>query len=346
MRHQRKEWVRLSWKRPWQVVMRRRDFLTFLAGLTTWPIGAHAEQSAIPTVGFLSSLSAAALIGPVAAFRDGLQSVGYTEGKNVEIEFRWADGRYDRLPALAAELVARQVTVIVTVGGDPPAFAAKAASTTIPIVFMVGRDPVELGLVRSLSRPSSNATGINLLITEMESKRIELIEQLAPTSKVLAVFVNPKNADADVQLKAIQSAAHTLNERIKIFNVSSEVELENAFANFKKDDIGGFALVADPFFVNRRDQIISSAARGRFPGIYFLREFAESGGLVSYGSDLAEAYRQAGVYAGKILSGAKPNDLPVVQPTKFDLVINLKTAKVLGITVPASLLAIASRVIE
>ena len=243
-------------------------------------------------------------------------------------------------------MVARQVTVIVTVGGDPPAFAAKAASTTIPIVFMVGRDPVELGLVRSLSRPSSNATGINLLITEMESKRIELIEQLAPTSKVLAVFVNPKNADADVQLKAIQSAAHTLNERIKIFNVSNEVELENAFANFKKDDIGGFALVADPFFVNRRDQIISSAARGRFPGIYFLREFAESGGLVSYGSDLAEAYRQAGVYAGKILSGAKPNDLPVVQPTKFDLVINLKTAKVLGITVPASLLAIASRVIE
>jgi len=326
--------------------MRRRDFLTFLAGLGTWSFGTHAEQSAIPRVGFLSSLSAPALTGPVAAFRGGLQSVGYTEGKNVEIEFRWADGHYDRLPALAAELVARQVKVIVTVGGDPPAFAAKAASTTIPIVFLVGRDPVELGLVRSLSRPSGNATGINLLITEMESKRIELIEQLAPTSKVLAVFVNPKNADADVQLKAVQSAARTLNERIKIFNVSNEVELENAFADFKKDDIGGFTLVADPFFVNRRDQIISSAAEGRFPGIYFLREFAESGGLVSYGSDLAEAYRQAGVYAGKILSGAKPNDLPVVQPTKFDLVINLKTAKALGINVPASLLAIASRVIE
>jgi ABC-type uncharacterized transport system substrate-binding protein len=297
-------------------------------------------------VGFLSSLSAAALAGPVAAFRDGLQSAGYTEGKNVEIEFRWADGRYERLPALAADLATRQVAVMVTVGGDPPAFAAKAASTTIPIVFMVGRDPVELGLVRSLNRPGGNATGINLLITEMESKRIELIQQLAPTRNVLAVLVNPKNADADVQLKAVQSAAHAFNKQIKIFNVSNEVELEKAFARFREEDIGGFILVADPFFVNRRDQIISSAAQGRFPGVYFLREFAESGGLASYGSNLVEAYRQAGVYTGKILSGSKPNDLPVVQPTKFDLVINLKTAKALGLNVPPSLLAIADEVIE
>jgi putative ABC transport system substrate-binding protein len=326
--------------------VRRREFLTSLAGLTTWPFGVHAEQAAIPAVGFLSSLSAAALTGPVAAFRDGLQSAGYTEGKNVEIEFRWADGRYDRLPALAADLATRQVAVIVTVGGDPPAFAAKAASTTIPIVFMVGRNPVELGLVRSLNRPGGNATGINLLITEMESKRIELIQQLAPTRKVLAVLVNPKNADTDVQLQAVQSAAHAFNEQIKIFNVSNEVELEKAFARFREDDVGGFILVADPFFVNRRDQIISSAAQGRFPGVYFLREFAESGGLVSYGSNLAEAYHQAGVYAGKILGGAKPNDLPVVQPTKFDLVINLKTAKALGLNVPPSLLAIADEVIE
>ena len=326
--------------------MRRREFLASLAGLTIRPFGVHAEQAAIPAVGFLSSLSAAALGGPVAAFRDGLQSAGYTEGKNVEIEFRWADGHYDRLPALAADLVTRQVAVIVTVGGDPPAFAAKAASTTIPIVFMVGRDPVELGLVRSLNRPGGNATGINLLLTEMESKRIELIRQLVPTRNVLAVLVNPKNADADVQLKVIQSAAHVLNEQIKIFNVSTEVELDKAFANFREDDIGGFIVVADPFFVNRRDQIISSAARGRFPGVYFLREFAESGGLASYGSNLAEAYRQAGIYAGKILTGVKPNDLPVVQPTKFDLVINLKTAKALGLNVPSSLLAIADEVIE
>ena len=324
--------------------MRRREFLTSLAGLTTWPFGVHAEQAAIPSVGFLSSLSAAALSGPVAAFRDGLQSTGYTEGNNVEIEFRWADGHYDRLPALANDLVRRQVAVIVTLGGGPPASAAKAASTTIPIVFMVGRDPVEMGLVKSLNRPSGNATGINLLIVEMESKRIELIRQLAPTNSVFAVLVNPKSADADVQLKAVQSAAHALNEQIKIFNISNEVDVERAFAKFRED--GGFILVADPFFVNRRDRIISSAAQGRFPGLYFLREFAESGGLASYGSDLAEAYRQVGVYTGKILSGAKPDDLPVVQPTKFDFVINLKTAKALGLNVPPSLLAIADEVIE
>jgi putative ABC transport system substrate-binding protein len=182
--------------------MKRREFLAFLTGLTTWPLGAHSEQAAIPTVGFLSSLSAAALTGPIAAFRNGLQSAGYTEGKNVEIEFRWADGHYDRLPALAADLVSRLVTVIVTVGGDPPAFAAKAASTTIPIVFMVGRDPVELSLVKSLNRPGGNTTGINLQLSEMESKRIELIRQLVPTSRILAVLVNPKNADAGVQLEA------------------------------------------------------------------------------------------------------------------------------------------------
>jgi putative ABC transport system substrate-binding protein len=241
----------------------------------------HAEQAAIPTVGFLSSLSAAALTGPIAAFRDGLQSAGYTQGKNVEIEFRWAEGHYDRLPALAADLVARQVAVIVTIGGDPPAFAAKTASITIPIVFMVGRDPVELGLVRSLNRPGGNATGINLLISEIESKRLELIRQLAPTRNVLAVLVNPKNADADVQLKAVQVASHALNEQIRIFNVSNEAEIERAFATFREDNIGGFILVADPFFVDRRDQIISSAAQGHFPGVYFLREFAESGGLAS-----------------------------------------------------------------
>jgi putative ABC transport system substrate-binding protein len=326
--------------------MRRREFLAFLTGLTTWPFGAHAEQPAIPIVGFLSSLSAAALVGPITAFRNGLQSVGYTEGKNVEIEFRWADGHYDRLPALAADLVSHQAAIIVTVGGDPPASAAKASSTTIPIVFMVGRDPVELGLVKSLSRPGGNATGINLQVAELESKRIELMRQLAPTGRNLAVLVNPKNADADLQVKAVQLAAHALNEQIKIYNISNEVELENAFAAFRKDDIKGFILVADPFFVDRRDQIISSAAHGRVAGVYFLREFAESGGLISYGSDLAEAYRQAGIYAGKILGGAKPNELPVVQPTKFDLVINLRAARALGLTVPASLLAIADQVIE
>lgn len=231
-------------------------------------------------------MSAASLTGQVAAFKKGLQSVGYTEGKNVEIEFRWAEGHYDRLPALATDLVRRQVAVIVTIGGGPPAFAAKAASTTIPIVFMVGRDPVEMGLVKSLNRPGGNATGINLLIVEMKSKRIELIRQLAPTSNVFAILVNPKSPDADVQLRAVQSAADALNEQIKIFNASNEIELERAFANFREDNIGGLILVADPFFMNRRDQIISSAAQGRFPALYFLREFVESGGLASYGSNL------------------------------------------------------------
>jgi ABC-type uncharacterized transport system substrate-binding protein len=327
--------------------MRRREFISLILGAAAArPLAARAEQTAIPAVGFLSALSVAALTGPVAAFRDGLQSVGYSEGKNVEIEFRWANGHYDQLPALAAEVVRHQVRVIVTVGGDPPAFAAKAASTTIPIVFMVGRDPVELGLVASLSRPGGNATGINLLISEIESKRIELMRQLAPTSSVFAVFVNPKNADAVVQLNVVQSAALALNQRIKVYNASNQLELEKAFGSFKQDDIGGFILVADPFFVNRRDEIISSAAQGRIPAVYFLREFAESGGLASYGTSLDEAYRQAGIYAGKILNGTKPTDLPVVQSTKFDLVINLKTAKALGLTVPSSLLAIADEVID
>ena len=317
-----------------------------MAGLTTWPFGVHAEQAAIPAVGFLSSFSAAALSGPVAAFRDGLQSAGYTEGKNVEIEFRWADGHYDRLPALANDLVRRQVAVIVTLGGGPPASAAKAASTTIPIVFMVGRDPVEMGLVKSLNRPSGNATGINLLIVEMESKRIELIRQLAPTNSVFAVLVNPKSADADVQLKAVQSAAHALNEQIKIFNISNEVDVERAFAKFREDGIGGFILVADPFFVNRRDQIISSAAQGRFPGLYFLREFAESGGLASYGGNLIDSYRLTGAYVARILKGEKPADLPVQQGTKLELFINAKSAKALGITVPLPLSGRADEVIE
>jgi putative ABC transport system substrate-binding protein len=326
--------------------VRRRDFIAAVGSAATWPFVAHAQLAALPVVGFLSSLSSAALTGPVAAFRQGLASSGYEEGKNVAIEFRWAEGHYDQLPALAADLVQKRAAVIVTVGGDPPAFAAKAASTTIPIVFMVGRDPVELGLVRSLNQPGGNATGINLQISEIESKRIELIRQLAPTRNVLAVLINPKNADADVQLKVVQSAAHTLNEQIKIFNVSTESELEEAFASFKEGNIGGFILLADSFFVDRRDQIISFAAQGRFPGVYFLREFAESGGLASYGSSLAEAYRQASVYAGKILSGVKPSDLPVVQPIKFDLVINLKTVRALGLNVPPSLLAIADEVIE
>jgi ABC-type uncharacterized transport system substrate-binding protein len=326
--------------------MRRREFITILGAAAGWPLTAIGQDRPRPIIGFLSSLSAGALSAPVTAFRTGLQSVGYEDGKNAAIEFRWADGHYDQLPALAADLVRVGAAVIVSVGGDPPAFAAKAASRTVPLVFMVGRNPVELGLVASLNRPGGNATGINLLIAETETKRIEILRQLVPGNTRFAVLVNPKNADAGVQLSMVQSAAQALNQKIAIINASTEFELDEAFARFRDEAIGAFIVVADPFFVNRRDQIISLSNRQRTPGMYFLREFAESGGLASYGVSLTDAYRQAGVYTGKILGGTKPDDLPVVQPTKFDLVINVKAAKMLGLSIPTPLLATADEVIE
>ena len=327
--------------------MRRRDFIAIFGGVTAgWPLAARAQQPALPVVGFLSSLSAAALTDPVAAFRKGLKSLGYEDGKNVAIEFRWAEGRYDRLPDLATELVQKRASVIVTIGGDQPAFAAKAASTTIPLVFMVGQDPVKSGLVTSLGRPGGNATGVNLLIVETESKRVDLLRELAPPASVFAALINPKSAYAQMQSSAVTSAAHNIGQQIEIINASNELDLENAFVRFVQDKIGAFLLTADPFFVYRREQIIAAAAKHQIPGVYFLREFAESGGLASYGTSLADAYWQVGVYAGKILGGTRPADLPVIQPTKFELVINLKTAKALGIAVPPSLLAIADQVIE
>jgi putative tryptophan/tyrosine transport system substrate-binding protein len=326
--------------------MRRREFIAALGGAAAWPLVARAQNQPLPVVGFLSSLSAGALTGPINSFRSGLQSVGYEDGKNVAIEFRWADGHYDQLPALAADLVRTHVAVVVTVGGDPPAFAAKVASQTIPIVSMVGRNPVDLGLVTSLNRPGGNLTGINLLITETESKRIEILRQLVPSASRFAVFINPKNADAEVQLTMVQSAAKALNQQIEVVNASTESEIEKAFTVLEHDAVAGFMVVADPFFVNWRDRIILAANQRRIPGVYFLREFAQAGGLASYGVSLLDAYRQAGVYAGKILDGIKPADLPVVQPTKFDLVINLKTAKALGLDVPPTLLARADEVIE
>jgi putative ABC transport system substrate-binding protein len=329
--------------------VKRRDFIVVLAGTAASAAvsrASSAQQPSLPIVGFLSSLSAGALTGPVAAFRQGLASVGYEEGKNVAIEFRWADGHYDLLPALAVELVQQRAAVIVSVGGDPPAFAAKAASATIPLVFMVGQDPVKLGLVTSLSRPGGNATGVNLLVSETESKRIELLRELAPGATTFAALINPKNADAGAQSSVIMAAAQAMGQRIEVINASTDADLENAFARFTPGNIGGFLLVADPFFVYRRQQIIAAAAQRRVPAVYFLREFAESGGLASYGTSLADAYRQAGAYAGKILSGTKPADLPVVQATKFDFVINLKTAKGMGLAVSAKLLALADEVIE
>ena len=326
--------------------MNRRAFIAVLGSAAAWPVVVRAQNLSLPMVGFLSSLSADALAGPVNAFRMGLMSVGYEDGKNVAIEFRWAGGRYDQLPALAADLVRACVAVIVTVGGDPPAFAAKAASRTIPIVFMVGRNPVELGLVASLNRPEGNLTGINLLIAETESKRIEILRQFVPNASRFAVLINPKNADAKVQLSMLQSAATALAQQIEVINASTEADIDQAFTVIAQGAISGFLVVADPFFVNWRERIILAANQHRIPGMYFLREFAQAGGLASYGVSLADAYRQAGVYAGKILNGVKAAELPVVQPTKFDLVINLKTANALGLTVPQRLLYTADEVIE
>ncbi len=326
--------------------MKRREVVTLLGGVITgWPLG-RAQQQPVSVIGFLSSLSEPALKGPVVAFKQGLQSTGYEQGKNVAIEFRWAEGNYELLPTLAAELVRRQVAIIVTVGGDPPAFAAKAAATGIPIVFMVGRDPVKLGLVTSLNHPGGNATGINLLITETEAKRVELLRKLTPPNSTLAALVNPKNTDAKVQSDAIESAAVSMGQRVTIIHVSNDIDLEDALAALSKKHIAGFAVTADPFFVYRREQIIAAAKQERIPAVYFLREFAESGGLASYGTNLAESYRQLGIYAGKILGGTKPADLPVIQPDKFELVINSRTAKALDIPVPYDVLAIADEVIE
>jgi len=326
--------------------MRRREFVALLGGAVAWPVAARAQRQPTPVVGFLGSLSPEAVARPLNAFRNGLAEIGYRENETVAVEYRWAAGEYDRLPALAADLVEHHVTVLVTAGGDPPAFAARRATTTIPIVFMVGRDPVKLGLVASLSRPGGNATGINLLITEMESKRIEILRAIAPDAARIAVIMNPKNADAEVQLLDVRSAARILGRQIDIIDASNDVDLGRAFTRIAQGKTGAFILAADPFFVNRRDRIISFASENRIPAVYFVREFADSGGLISYGSNLTDAYRQVGLYAGKILNGVKPSELPVVQPTRFELVVNLRTAKALGLEVPPTLLALADEVIE
>ncbi len=281
-----------------------------------------------------------------AAFQAPALVSGFDEGKTVGIEYRWAEGQYDRLPDLAIDLVRRQVAVIVTVGGDPPALAAKAATSTIPIVFMVGRNPVKFGLVASLNRPGGNATGVNLYITETEAKRIELLRDLVPTATTLAVLMNPKTADAEIQASEVLAAARALRQQIEIMNASSELDIDTAFASLVQRKVGGLLVGADPFFNNRRDLIVSLAARYAIPTVYPLRDFADSGGLISYGTSLTDAYRQVGIYVGRILKGEKPAELPVVQPTKFELVINLKTMKVLGLKVPPTLLALADEVIE
>ena len=326
----------------------RRKFLATLLGgaAAGLPLVARAQQPAIPVIGFLHPASLDTYAPLVAAFRRGLNEAGYIEGQNVAIEYRWAEGRYDRLPALAAELVRHQVAVIATPGSTPATLAVKAASPTIPIIFAVGSDPVEFGLVASLNRPGGNLTGVALLAAEMAAKRLELLRELVPNATVLAVLVNPASPTAESETRSLNSAAHLLGRRMLFLNARNERDIDAAFVTTVQKQAGALLVLPDAFFISRRDQIAALAAREAIPAMYHRREFLVAGGLISYGDSLPDAFRQVGAYAGAVLKGAKPADLPVLQPTKFELVINLKTAKALGLEVSATLLARADELIE
>jgi putative ABC transport system substrate-binding protein len=326
--------------------VRRREFITLLGGAAAWSLAARAQQQGAMVVGFLSSRSPDESAHLVAAFRQGLGEMGWIENQNVTIEFRWAEGRYDRLPALAKELVGRQVAVIAAPGGTVTAKAASAATRTIPIVFVIGGDPVRHGLVSSLNRPEGNITGINQFTSEMVAKRLELLRELMPKASLFTFLVNPNNPNTPSDLADIQDAARTLGLRHDVLSADTDEGLETAFSSLGQPGDRALLVNADPFFDSRRDRIVTLAAGRAIPAIYPWRDFAAAGGLLSYASNIADNYRQAGVYAGRILRGEKPLDLPVLQPTKFELVINLKTAKALGLNVPPTLVAIADEVIE
>jgi putative ABC transport system substrate-binding protein len=324
--------------------MRRRAFFAVLGGAAVaQPLVARAQQKALPVIGYLNSGSP----GPLpAAFRQGLSETGYVEGQNVAIEYRYAEGRYDRLPALAADLVGRKVDLIVTDGGNAPVLAAKGETSTIPVVFQTGGDPVADGLVASLARPGGNLTGVSVLFVELVPKRLELLSELVPWAGVIGVLVNPNYSNAERIIREAQEAARAKGLQLPILKAGTEGEIDAAFASLAQLHAGALLVGGDPFFGSRREQLVASASRHALPAIYQSRAFAASGGLISYGPSFPAVYRQVGTYAGRILKGEKPADLPVVQPTKFELVINLKTAKALGLTVPPSLLARADEVIE
>jgi putative tryptophan/tyrosine transport system substrate-binding protein len=325
--------------------LRRRNFIAGFASTTAvWPLSARAQQPTMPVIGFLSTDSPDESRPVVAALREGLVKTGFIEGQNVVIEYRWARGQYDRMSALAADLAHRQVTVIVAVS-LAAARAAKAATTTIPIVFVTGDDPVKFGLVASLNQPGGNMTGITFLTPDLEAKRIELLHAVAPNA-MIAALVNPNFPAADVRLTVVRSAASALGLELIVLNASSEHEIDTAFASLAERRIGALLVTSDPFLFDRREQLVSLATHQAIPTLYFSREFAAAGGLMSYGANLSDAFRQSGVYAGRILKGEKSIDLPVLQPTKFEFVINLKTAKALGLTIPPSVLALADEVIE
>jgi putative ABC transport system substrate-binding protein len=327
------------------MTMRRREFIAGL-GATMLPATARAQQPALPVIDWLGSESREAEDFRVIPFKQGLRESGYIEGQNVAIEYRWAEGRNDRLPELATELVGRRATVIFTAGGTPVGLAAKAATTTIPIVFVVGDDPVRVGLVTSFNRPGGNLTGVTFLATAIEPKRFALLRDLVPTAALIAVLINPHFPDAEIYLRDLPAAARNMGQEIIILKATNDQEIESGIASAAQQRIGALLVTADPFFTNRRDQLVALVARHSIPAIYFTREFALAGGLMTYGADFAAIYHQAGGYVGQILKGAKVADLPVQQPSKFELVINLKTAKALRLTVPDKLIALADEVIE
>jgi putative ABC transport system substrate-binding protein len=327
--------------------LKRRQFITLLGAVAAWPIAARAQQPPMPVIGFLSGRSPYESAGAVDAFRRGLDEVGYFESRNVIIEYRWAEGRYDRLPALAAELVSRQVAAIAAVGGPASGRAAKAASATIPIVFISGADPVQEGLVASLNKPGGNATGVAPLLPAMEGKRLGLLREVVPNAPLIAVLLNhASTSNFKRELHDVEESARAVGQQLLILRASSEDEIDSAFATAAEQRPGGLLVAADPFLTTRRERIVALAARYAIPAIYEVREWAVAGGLMSYGINLGNAYRQAGSYIGRILKGEKPGDLPVLQPTKFDFVINLKTARALGLAMPSGLLAIADEVME
>jgi putative ABC transport system substrate-binding protein len=326
--------------------MRRREFITLLGGvMATWPVGATAQQTTVPVVGFLSGETPELRAGHVQALRQGLSEQGYVEGRNYALEFRWAEGQNDRLPLLAADLLRRQIAVLVA-GGTPPALAAKVLTSTVPILFDTGGDPVELGLVASLNRPGGNLTGTTSLNLEMGPKRLELLHELVPEARVIALLVNPTNPNGNALAREVQAAAHTLGIELHVLNASTERDFDPAFATLAQVQAGGLLIATDGYFTAQSKQLGDRVLRQRVPAVFAYREFAAAGGLMSYGGSLTDQYRLLGVYAGRILKGESPAGLPVQQATKIELIINLRTAKALGLTVPPALLARADEVIE
>jgi len=327
--------------------MKRREFITLFGGATVWPLTARAQPPAMPVVGFLGATSPDANANRLRVFRQGLKDTGYVEGENVAIEYRWAENEMDRLPSLAAELVRRPVAVIATIGNTPLALAAKAATTTIPIVFAVGEDPVRLGLVASLARPGGNLTGLNFFNAELAAKRLGLLRELVPTANRVAVLVNPTDAmRTETTVRDVQSAARSMGLQTQVLNASTSREIDMAYGTFVSERPDALFVDGDAFFNSRRVQLVHLATRDALPAAYGGRDYPEIGGLMSYGTNVTDVFHQAGVYAGRILKGAKPADLPVAQSSKFELVINAQTARILGLNVPPALLARADEVIE